>query len=126
MCSRRAWECSNNGGGMFSMSHHTTIVATIDKNNNKITNFHNILKMIDDCEVLVLELMFVHRRRFIFRGLRKTFKSHFKYNLDYKLARYENVHKLLEAMLQFVWIQKICESQVVMYCFQHLEKLNMT
>jgi len=30
------------------------------------------------------------------------------------LARYENVHKLLEAMIEFVWIWTLCESQVVM------------
>jgi hypothetical protein len=95
------------------MSHHT-IITTIEKNNNNIINFHNILKMIDDCEELVLKLMFVQRRRFIFRGLQKTFKFHFKYDLDKKVTRYENVHKLLEAMLEFVWIQKICESKVVM------------
>jgi hypothetical protein len=30
------------------------------------------------------------------------------------MARYENVHKLLEAMPEIVWIWKVCESQVVM------------
>jgi hypothetical protein len=30
------------------------------------------------------------------------------------VARYENVHKLLEAMLEFVSIWKLCEGQVVM------------
>jgi hypothetical protein len=30
------------------------------------------------------------------------------------IARYENVHKLLEAMLEFVWIWKLCEGQIVM------------
>jgi len=30
------------------------------------------------------------------------------------IAKYENVHKFLEAMPKFVWIWKFCESQVVM------------
>jgi hypothetical protein len=30
------------------------------------------------------------------------------------IIRNENVHKLLEAMLEFVWIWKLCEGQVVM------------
>ncbi len=29
------------------------------------------------------------------------------------ITRYENVHKLLEAMPKFVWIWKFCEGQVV-------------
>jgi hypothetical protein len=39
------------------------------------------------------------------------------------IARYENVHKLLEAMPKFVWILKLYEGQVVMYYFWHLQKL---
>jgi len=31
----------------------------------------------------------------------------------------------METMLEFVWIQKFCEGQVIMPCFWHLEKLNM-
>jgi len=31
-----------------------------------------------------------------------------------------------ETMPKFVWIQKFCEGQIVMECFWHLEKLNMT
>ncbi len=30
------------------------------------------------------------------------------------VTRYDNVHKLLEAMPKFVWIWKLCEDQVVM------------
>jgi hypothetical protein len=30
------------------------------------------------------------------------------------MARYENVHKFLETMPEFVWIWKFCEGQVVM------------
>jgi len=30
------------------------------------------------------------------------------------IAKYENVHKFLEAMLKFMWIWKLCEGQVVM------------
>jgi hypothetical protein len=30
------------------------------------------------------------------------------------ITRYENVHKFLEAMQEFVWIWKLCEGQVVM------------
>jgi hypothetical protein len=30
------------------------------------------------------------------------------------IVNYENVHKLLETMPEFVWIWKFCESQVVM------------
>ncbi len=73
----------------------------------------------------MLKLLFVHRGGFIFGNFRKTFKSHFGCDLDQKIVGYENVLKLLEAMLGFVKIQKLCESQVVMQCSEHLEKLNM-
>jgi hypothetical protein len=54
---------------MFSMSHHTTIITTIERKNNNITSFHNILKIIVNCEELMLKLMFVHKLRFILRSL---------------------------------------------------------
>jgi hypothetical protein len=41
------------------------------------------------------------------------FKFEFK-NSKIFVARYENVHKLLEAMPMFVWIWKLCHGQVVM------------
>jgi hypothetical protein len=86
------------------MSHHTTIIATTNGNNNNITNFHHVLKMIADYKELVLKLLFVHKRRFAFGSLQETFKFRFGYDLDQKIVGYENVHKLLEAMLEFVWI----------------------
>jgi hypothetical protein len=67
---------------MFSMSHHTTIITTKERKNNNITNFHNILKIIVNCEELMLKLMFIHKLRFILKSLQKTFKFHFKYDLD--------------------------------------------
>jgi hypothetical protein len=50
------------------------------------------------------------------------------FNVNFKnskifIARYENVHKLVEAMPEFLWIWKLCESQDFMKCFQHLQKL---
>jgi hypothetical protein len=30
------------------------------------------------------------------------------------MVKYENVHKFLKAMLELVWIWKLCEGQVVM------------
>jgi len=101
---------------MFSISHHTNIIATIERNNNNITNFHNVLKMIANNKELVLKLLFVHRGGFMLGSLHETFKSCFGCDLDQKIIGYENVHKLLEAMPKFVWIQKICEGQVVMQC----------
>ncbi len=41
------------------------------------------------------------------------FKWEFK-NSKILIAGYENVHKLLEAMPEFVWIWKLCEGQIVM------------
>jgi hypothetical protein len=35
---------------------------------------------------------------------------------EYQVAGYDNVGKLLEAMLEFMSIQKLCEGQVVMQC----------
>jgi hypothetical protein len=59
---------------------------------------HNVLKMIDDCKELMFELLFVHNGGFAFGNLRETFEFCSGYHLDSKIARYENVHKLLEAM----------------------------
>jgi hypothetical protein len=42
------------------MYHHTTIIATIEKKKNNITNFHSVLKMIADYKELMLELLFIH------------------------------------------------------------------
>jgi hypothetical protein len=67
---------------MFSMSHDTTIITTIDRNNNNITNFHSVLKMIDDCRELMFKLLLVHIRGFAFGILQENFKSHFGYDLD--------------------------------------------
>jgi hypothetical protein len=64
------------------MFHHTTIIIKIDKNNNNITNFHNVLKMIADCKELLLELLFVHKGGFVVGSLQETFKSCFRYDLD--------------------------------------------
>jgi hypothetical protein len=36
------------------------------------------------------------------------------YDLEYQVIRYENVGKLLEAMLEFVLIRKFCEGQAIM------------
>jgi hypothetical protein len=52
----------------------------------------------------VLELLFIHKGGFAFGSLWKTFKSCFRYDLDYQVVGYENVHKLLEAMPELVWI----------------------
>jgi hypothetical protein len=41
------------------------------------------------------------------------FECEFK-NSKILIVKYENVHKLLEAMREFVWIWKLCEGQVVM------------
>jgi hypothetical protein len=46
------------------MSHHTIIIATIERNNNNITNFHNVLKMVANYKGLMLELLFVRKGRF--------------------------------------------------------------
>jgi len=35
------------------MSHHTIIIATTEINNNNISNFHSVLKMIIDYKELV-------------------------------------------------------------------------
>jgi len=67
---------------MFSMSHHTIIIATIEKNNNNITNFHNIFKMIADYKELVLKLLFIHKKGFVLGSFQETFKSHYGYDLD--------------------------------------------
>ncbi len=71
--------------------------------------------MIVDCKELVLEL-FVHKGGFSLGNLQEIFKSRFGYDLVKKIAKYENVHKLLETMPKFVWIQKLCDGQVVMQC----------
>jgi hypothetical protein len=73
----------------------------------------------------MFKLLSVHLGRYVFRSLQGTFKFCFGYDLDYQVARYDIIHKLLEIMPTFVWIQKLFEGQVVMQCFQHLEKLNM-
>jgi hypothetical protein len=44
------------------------------ENNNNIINFHIVLKMKSDYKELVLELLFVHRRRFTLRSFLDTFK----------------------------------------------------
>jgi hypothetical protein len=62
---------------MFSMSHHTTIIATIEKNYNNIINFHNVLKMIIDCKELVFELLFIHKGGFVLGSLQENFNSCF-------------------------------------------------
>jgi hypothetical protein len=59
---------------MFSISHHTTIIATIERNNNNIINFHNVLKMIADCKELMFELLFVHKGGFVLGSFLETFK----------------------------------------------------
>jgi hypothetical protein len=59
---------------MFSISHHTTIIAKIERNNNNIINFHIVLKMIVDCKELVFELLFVHIGRFALGSFIETFK----------------------------------------------------
>jgi hypothetical protein len=41
------------------------------------------------------------------------FQCKFK-NSKILIIMYENVHKFLETMLEFVWIWKLCEGQVVM------------
>jgi hypothetical protein len=64
------------------MSHHTTIIATIERNYNNIINFHNVLKMIIDYKELVFELLFIHIGGFAFGSLQETFNSHFRYDLD--------------------------------------------
>jgi hypothetical protein len=74
----------------------------------------------------MFKLLSTHRGGFAFGSLWKTFKFHFRYDLDYQIVGHEIIHKLLEAMLEFVWIQKLCEGQVVMQCSWHLEKLNMS
>jgi hypothetical protein len=51
------------------MSHHTIIIATTEINNNNITNFHSVLKMIIDYKELMLKLLFIHRRGFAFGSL---------------------------------------------------------
>jgi hypothetical protein len=66
------------------MSHHTTIIVTTKKNNENITNFHNILKMIINHKELMLKLLFVHKGGFAFGSLQKIFKSCFEYDLNFK------------------------------------------
>jgi hypothetical protein len=51
------------------MSHHTIIIATIKRNNNNITNLHNVLKMVADYKKLMLELLFVHKGGFALGSL---------------------------------------------------------
>ncbi len=67
---------------MFTMSHHTTFIATTEKNKNNIINFHSVLKMMADYKELVFELLFIHKRGFALGSLQKTFKSCFGYDLD--------------------------------------------
>jgi hypothetical protein len=64
------------------MSHHTTIIATTERNNNNITNFRSVLKMIVICKELVFKLLFVPRGGFVFKSFQEPFKSHFGYDLD--------------------------------------------
>jgi hypothetical protein len=59
---------------MFSISYHTTIIATIERNNNNIINFHIVLKMIVDYKELMLELLFIHKRGFVLGSFLDTFK----------------------------------------------------
>jgi hypothetical protein len=59
---------------MFSISHHTTIIAKTERNNDNIINFHIVLKMIFDCKELMFKLLFVHRGRFALGSFLKTFK----------------------------------------------------
>ncbi len=66
--------------------------------------FDSVPKLIAGCKELVLELLFIHKGGFAFGSLWKTFKSCFRYDLDYQVVGYENVHKLLEAMPELVWI----------------------
>jgi hypothetical protein len=54
------------------MSHHTIIIATRERNNNSITNFHIILKMIVDCKELMLTLLFVYIGGFALRSHAKA------------------------------------------------------
>jgi hypothetical protein len=51
------------------MSHHTIIIATIERNNNNISNLHNVLKMVADYKKLMLELLFVHKGGFALGSL---------------------------------------------------------
>jgi len=44
---------------------------------------------------------------FVLGSLWKTFKSRFGYDLDYQIAGYENVHKILEAMLECVDLEAL-------------------
>jgi len=64
------------------VSHHTTIIATIERNYNNIINFHNVLKMIIDYKELVFELLFIHIGGFVLGSLQETFNPHFRYDLD--------------------------------------------
>jgi DUF438 domain-containing protein len=75
----------------------------------KPTNLYNVPKFITNYKELVLKLLSIHKGGSTLASLWKTFKSHFKYDLDYQIVGHENVHKLLEAKLEFVWIQKLCE-----------------
>jgi hypothetical protein len=63
------------------MSHHTTVITTIERNYNNIINFHNVLKMIIDYKELVFEL-FIHKGGFALGSLQETFNSRFGYDLD--------------------------------------------
>jgi hypothetical protein len=62
----------------------------------------------------MFQLLFVHIGGYALGSLQETFKFCFGFDLDYQVARYEIVHKLLEPMPKFVWIRKLCEGQVVM------------
>jgi hypothetical protein len=59
---------------MFSISHHTIIITTIERNNTNIITFHNVLKMIANYKGLVLKLLFVHKGRFALGSFLKAFK----------------------------------------------------
>jgi hypothetical protein len=59
---------------MFSISHHTIIITTIERNNNNIITFHNVLKMVINYKELVLKLLFVHKGRYAFGSFLKTLK----------------------------------------------------
>ncbi len=58
----------------FSISHHITIIATIEINNKNIINFHSVLKMITDYKELMFELLFVHIGGLAFGSFLETFK----------------------------------------------------